>query len=86
MAVCGLTTGNVLRLAPVPAIAISCGTVELDSSRPRLLVLGDGALVNPPDDLRNRTVGGESVTYLKELGEGNPISATGSFLGLEALP
>ena len=50
------------------------------------IVLGDGALVNPPDDLRIRTVGGESVTYLKELGEGNPVSATGSFHGLEALP
>ena len=50
MAVCGLTTGNALRLAPMPAIVISRGNDGAPESS--LLVLGDRALVNPCDDLR----------------------------------
>ena len=45
--------------------------------------MGDRALVNPCDDLRILTVGGESVTYLKELGEGIQYLQRDRFLDLK---
>ena len=55
MAVCGLPTGNALRLAPMPAIVISRGNDGAQMSWGRrdrdYLSLGDRALVNPYDDL-----------------------------------
>src|ERR1700675_5138334 len=73
MAVCGLPTGNALRLAPMPAIVISRGNDGAQMSwgrrdRDYLSWATERPLTHTTIWALNR--GRRSVTYLKELGEG----------------